>query len=146
VATCPIRFREDLVVVSDAADFFFPDKNYVAITEARLKDMYGKSAGNIDIVIVAVNKNGEVVDFGAVEVQAVYITGNVRNVFEAYMQDPEVNHKMEWPSKNYPSPDYLSSSRKRLAPQLIYKGGILHKWGKRWLLSLMRTFLPRCLN
>ena len=34
------------------------------------------------------------------------------------------------------APDYLSSSRKRLVPQLIYKGSILKAWGKnrpsRW--------------
>ena len=28
-------------------------------------------------------------------------------------------------------PDYLSSSRKRLAPQLLFKGGIFHAWGKK---------------
>lgn len=31
----------------------------------------------------------------------------------------------------YPRPDYLSSSRKRLAPQLIYKSGIINVWGKK---------------
>ena len=103
----------------------------MALTEARLKDLHGKSAGNIDIIIAAIDTNGEIIDFGAVEVQAVYITGNVRNVFDKYMANPKLNYKIEWPSKNYPSPDYLSSSRKRLAPQLIYKGGILHKWGKK---------------
>lgn len=47
------------------------------------------------------------------------------------MKDPESNYAMQWPAKNYPKPDYLSSSRKRLAPQLIYKGGILNQWGKK---------------
>jgi hypothetical protein len=47
---------------------------------------------------------------------------------------------MEWPSKNYPSPDYLSSSRKRLAPQLIYKGGILQKWGKKLIVVADEMF------
>jgi hypothetical protein len=120
VATCPVRFREDFQIVSDAADFFFAGSNYVAVTEARLKDLHGKSAGNIDIVITAIDKKGEITDFGAIEVQAVYITGNVRNVLEKYMESPKKNQDMMWPAKNYPSPDYLSSSRKRLAPQLIW--------------------------
>jgi hypothetical protein len=47
---------------------------------------------------------------------------------------------MDWPSKNYPGPDYLSSSRKRLAPQLIYKGGILHQWGKRMAVVVQKEF------
>jgi len=143
VATCPVRFREDFQIVSDAADFFFPGSKYVALTEARLKDMYGKSAGNIDIVIASIDKNGEIMDFGAVEVQAVYITGNVRNVFEKYMENPKANYGMEWPAKNYPSPDYLSSSRKRLAPQLIYKGGILHKWGRKMAVVVDENFFDQ---
>jgi hypothetical protein len=143
VSTCPVRFREDFQIVSDAADFFFPGSNYVALTEARLKDLHGKSAGNIDIVIAAVDKKGEVTDFGAVEVQAVYITGNVRNVFEKYMENPKKNQNMEWPAKNYPSPDYLSSSRKRLAPQLIYKGGILHKWGRKMAVVVDENFFAQ---
>ena len=143
VATCPVRFREDFQIVSDAADFFFPNANYVALTEARLKDKHQKSAGNIDIVIAAVDKRGEILDFGAVEVQAVYITGNVRNVFEKYMKNPKKNQAMEWPAKNYPSPDYLSSSRKRLAPQLIYKGGILHKWGRKMAVVVDENFFAQ---
>lgn len=143
VSTCPVRFREDFQIVSDAADFFFPASNYVAVTEARLKDMYGKSAGNIDIIIASLDKKGQIVDFGAVEVQAVYITGNVRNVFEKYMDNPKKNHDMEWPAKNYPSPDYLSSSRKRLAPQLIYKGGILHKWGRKMAVVVDENFFSQ---
>lgn len=146
VVTCPVRFREDFHIISDAADFFFSGGNYVAVTEARLKDLHGKSAGNIDIVIASVDKRGEILDFGAVEVQAVYITGNVRNAFEKYMENPKKNQDMEWPARNYPSPDYLSSSRKRLAPQLIYKGGILHKWGKKMAVVVDENFfyqLPR---
>jgi hypothetical protein len=143
VATCPIRFREDFKIISDAANFFFPESKYVALTETRLKDRYGKSAGNIDLVIAALDENGEVSDFGAVEVQAVYITGNVKNVFKKYMQSPEMNFEMEWPKKNYPKPDYLSSSRKRLAPQLIYKGSILHKWGKKMVVIVDENFFAQ---
>ncbi len=40
VITCPVRFREEFKIVSDAADFFFPKKKYVALTEARLKDKF----------------------------------------------------------------------------------------------------------
>jgi len=48
---------------------------------------------------------------------------------------------MDWrEEENYPRPDYLSSSRKRLAPQLIFKGGILHAWGKKTAVALNRGF------
>jgi hypothetical protein len=143
VVTCPVRLRQDLIILADAARFFFPNKRYVALTEARLKDRNGKSAGNIDIVLAVLDEHDKVVDFGAIEVQAVYISGNVRKVFNEYMKDPAANHAMEWPSKNYPSPDYLSSSRKRLAPQLMFKGGILHAWGKKMAVVVHRGFFDQ---
>jgi len=143
VVTCPVRLRQDLTILADAAHFFFPSKRYVALTEARLKDSHGKSAGNIDIVPVVLDEHEKVVDFGAVEVQAVYISGNIRRVFNEYMKDPAANYTMEWPSKNYPRPDYLSSSRKRLVPQLMFKGGILHAWGKKMAVVVHRGFFEQ---
>ncbi len=143
VVTCPVRFRQNLRIIADAVSFFFPGVRTVPLTEVRLKDKNGKSAGNIDIVIVALNDEDEIVDFGAVEVQAVYISGNVRKVFREYMKDPAINFAMEWPSKNYPKPDYLSSSRKRLAPQLIYKGSILQQWGKKMAVVVHQGFFDQ---
>ena len=132
VVTCPIRFRQDWLIADDAAAFFFPhDVSWTSLAEVRLADQEGRSAGNIDVVLVAYDEQGRVLDFGALEVQAVYISGNIRNAFDYYMQDPAGHKEMNWSSPNYPRPDYLSSSRKRLAPQLIYKGGILNKWGKK---------------
>lgn len=70
-----------------------------------------------------------------------YISGNVRRPFEYYMEDPSQRFNMDWSGqRNYPRPDYLSSSRKRLAPQLIYKGGILKKWGKKQAVALHKGF------
>lgn len=57
------------------------------------------------------------------------------------MQDPRTRFNMNWIGKpNYPRPDYLSSSRKRLAPQLLFKGGILHKWSKKQAVVIHRDF------
>ena len=62
---------------------------------------------------------GKVYDFGALEIQAVYISGNVREPFEYFMKDPKARSSMDWSNQpNYPRPDYLSSSRKRLATPL----------------------------
>jgi len=113
----------------------------------RLNDSNDKSAGNIDVVLVAYDDKGKVYDFGALEIQAVYISGNVRDPFEYYMKDPRGRALMDWSKEpNYPRPDYLSSSRKRLAPQLLFKGGILHSWGKKIAVALNKSFfatLPR---
>ena len=140
--TCPVRFREDWLITDDAASFFFPDDTaWSSLTEVQLKDANGKSAGNIDVVLVSYDDNGKVTDFGALEIQAVYISGNVREPFEYFMKDTKARAKMDWSEQpNYPRPDYLSSSRKRLAPQLLFKGGILHSWAKTSAVALNKAF------
>ena len=140
--TCPIRFRQNWFIAEDAASFFFPkDSKWTTLTEVRLNDKFGKSAGNIDVVLVSYDARGKITDFGALEIQAVYISGNVRNPFEYYMQNPERRKSMDWSSRpNYPRPDYLSSSRKRLAPQLIFKGGIFNAWNKKVAVALNTGF------
>lgn len=142
VITCPIRFRQEWIIADDAASFFFDaGTRWSSLTEVRLNDANGKSAGNIDIVLVAYDDRGKVINFGALEIQAVYISGNVREPFEHYMQDPQSRAVMDWSREpNYPRPDYLSSSRKRLVPQLVYKGGILHNWRKKMAVALNSSF------
>lgn len=140
--TCPVRFREDWAITSAAASFFFGDNvRWSSLTEIRLPDDSDKSAGNIDVVLVAYDENEKIIDFGALEVQAVYISGNVRDPFEHYIKAPELNLNMDWSKQtNYPRPDYLSSSRKRLAPQLLFKGGIVNSWGKKSAVALDKAF------
>ncbi|NOK59661.1 MAG: hypothetical protein GFH27_549285n185 [Chloroflexi bacterium AL-W] len=109
--------------------------------ETRLYDRHGKSAGNIDIVLVSYDDAGQITDFGALEIQAVYISGNIRKPFTAYMRDPANQTDLDWSGKkDYPRADYLSSSRKRLAPQLIYKGGILNAWGRKIAVAVDSAF------
>jgi len=140
--TCPIRFRQNWIIADDAAAFFFPpDVSWTSLTEIRLNDKHGKSAGNIDVVLVSYDAAGRILDFGALEIQAVYISGNIRQAFAHYMEDPRAHAAMDWSRRRYyPRPDFLSSSRKRLAPQLIYKGGILHAWQKKTAVALDSSF------
>lgn len=142
VITCPIRFREDWLITDDAADFFFPEgANWTSLTEVRLVDYYGKSAGNIDVVLVAYDEDGKVYDFGSLEIQAVYISGNVRDPFAYYMSNCKKHADMDWTTQpNFPRPDFLSSSRKRLAPQMLYKGGILNEWNKKMAVAMDTSF------
>lgn len=140
--TCPIRFRENWLIAEDAAHFFFPpDTMWTSLTEVRLNDSSGQSAGNIDIVLVSYDNQGKVINFGSLEIQGVYISGNVRRPFEQYIKNPSLNTGLDWSNeRNYPRPDYVSSSRKRLAPQLIYKGGILKHWNKKMAVALDNSF------
>ena len=148
VITCPVRFRENWLIAADAADFFFgTDATWTSLTEVRLVDYYGNTAGNIDVVLVAYDNAGKVYDFGSLEIQSVYISGNVRDPFSFYMNDCRKNATMDWSDQpNYPRPDFLSSSRKRLAPQLMFKGGILHAWKKKMAVALDSHFFETLPN
>lgn len=139
--TCPIRFREDWTIAENASHFFFTQgTNWTSLTEIRLDDKNGKSAGNIDLVLVSYDKSGRITDFGALEVQGVYISGNVRRPFEKFMKSQD-KKTFDWSGEpNSPHADYLSSSRKRLVPQLIYKGGILHSWKRKMAVALHEGF------
>lgn len=138
--TCLIRFRQDWFIIEDAAHFLFPPGvSWASIQEIRLNDANGQSAGNIDFVLVAYDDRGRITDFGALEVQGVYISGNVRQPFECYMADRLGCAEMSWTTTRV-APDYLSSSRKRLVPQLLYKGGILKAWGKKQAVVLHEGF------
>lgn len=140
VITCPTRFREDWIIIENAAEFAFgTNATWTSLSEIKLVDRNGQSAGNIDFVLVQYNENGQLIDFLSLEVQGVYISGNLRNPFEDYIKKP--SNDFEWPSGyNYPKPDYLSSSRKRLIPQMLYKGGIFHSWGKKQTVALQKSF------
>lgn len=140
VIICPVRFREDWKIISDAASFIFKNKtNWTHLGEIRLNDKHGKSAGNIDYVLVSYDSKGRVLDFGSLEVQAVYISGNLTGPFTAYLEKPSADFVWNQAIK-YPKPDYLSSSRKRLIPQIIAKGSILKQWKKKQVVALQSYF------
>jgi hypothetical protein len=139
---CPVRFRENWRICEDSAKFFFPQaKHWTILKEVRLKEKTGKSAGNVDLIIAEHDNKGRILNFGAVEVQAVYISGNIRNPFEYYIKDPDKRTNFDWTKeKYYPTPDFLSSSRKRLIPQVMYKGQIFRAWGKKMVVAVDLPF------
>jgi hypothetical protein len=90
-------------------------------------------------VLVAYDSEGHLSDFASLEVQGVYISGNLRNPFEAFLENPTADFNWK-PGYNYPKPDYLSSTRKRLIPQMLYKGGIFKAWKKKQAVALQKSF------
>jgi hypothetical protein len=146
VITCPARFREEWLIIENAARFAFDENvKWTSLSEIKLLDKNGQSAGNIDFVIVAYNDKGHLIDFSSLEVQGVYISGNLRNPFESYISKP--TSKFAWTTGyNYPKPDYLSSSRKRLIPQMLYKGGIFQSWKKKQTVALQKSFFDTLPN
>ena len=156
--TCPVRFGEDGVmltattqwvadVLKTSPELIMPipeirlvpgslglertDVDQVGQTAPPLSESKDASAGNIDYVLASVDVDQVGSDltadyrlnaYGALEVQAVYVSGNVSNPFIEFMGGPP------WDGSNPPRPDWLSSSRKRLVPQLAWKGSVLHAW------------------
>ncbi len=140
VIICPVRFREDWKIISDAASLVFNQgETWTHIGEVRLKDRNNKSAGNIDYVLVSYDDKGQILEFASLEVQAVYISGNLTGVFKAYLENPSPDYSEIVPLKS-PNPDFLSSSRKRLIPQIVAKGSILNQWKKKQLVALQSVF------
>ena len=139
VITCPTRFREDWIILRNAAQFVWDETTkWTALPEIKLLDASGLSAGNIDYVIVSYDGDGNILDFASLEVQGVYISGNLRNPFHKYMESPSPD--FHWSGRNIPHPDYLSSSRKRLIPQMLYKGGIFKAWNKKQCVAIQKSF------
>ena len=139
VITCPSRFREEWKILHNAASFVWPKgTKWTSLPEIKLMDGNGQSAGNVDYVIVSYDNEGQITDFASIEVQGVYISGNLRNPFQQYMQSPSSD--FEWDGRNFPHPDYLSSSRKRLIPQMLYKGGIFKAWKKKQCVVIQKSF------
>jgi len=140
--TCPIRFRQDWRIASDAAAFLFDaSATWTSFTRVSLNDANGQSVGDIDVVLVAYDDRGKLLDFGSLEVQSAYTFGNIRSPFEFYLASPEEHCDMDWSGRSlYPRPDYLSSLHRRLTPQLIYKGGILNTWQKKMVIALHSGF------
>jgi len=143
--TCPYRFLERNVIFQDAATFAFgPDVSMVIIPEVPfLRSTVGTAQlGKIDYVI-ARHDEGKLVDFCALEVQSVYMSGaSMRPEFEHYLRTGEVLE----PERDRHA-DYRSSSHKRLMPQLMIKVPALRRWGKKVLVAIHEDFfgwLPEC--
>lgn len=89
IITCPVRFREDWLIAEKAARFFFGEKTcWKSLTEIRLTDKNSQSAGHVDFLLVAYDQTGRITDFGSLEVQGGYMSGNLRNPFDAFLAAP----------------------------------------------------------
>lgn len=89
----------------------------------------GKSedVGNIDVVLV--NTNSAEMKWCALEIQAVYFSGEKMNLLFAHIENHE-SDGIPFPDKGR-RPDYRSSGPKRLMPQLQIKVPTLRRWGKK---------------
>lgn len=146
---CPVRFLERDVVFTDAACLafgehvrfgVFPEIHILRINAATASRRPRK-IGKVDYLLGQI-ENGTVVDFAAVEVQAVYFSGNeIRSSLRYFMQEQELD-----PTNSDRRPDFRSSAQKRLMPQLQLKVPVFRRWGKKVFVVVDTQFfrqLPR---
>jgi hypothetical protein len=110
--TCPVRLRQDWMIAEHAASFFFPSgTKWTTLLEVRLRDKQGRSAGNIDVVLVSYDESEKITNFGALHIQAASIS--------------EQTSGSVWNNLN---------------PQIFLKGAIFRAWGKKQAIAVQRSF------
>ena len=135
VAVCPVRFLEGGRIFRDAGRLAFGEAVKIGIfPEVRIlttvgKDgQPGKKIGKVDFLLGKII-DGKVVDFAAVEVQAVYMSGNsVHPAFDDFIKYQGSSNTLMQAKRR---PDFRSSAQKRLVPQLQLKIPVFRRWGKK---------------
>jgi hypothetical protein len=88
--------------------------------EVKLPAIGGRGGFFVDWILALVDRNAELKEFVAVEVQSIDTTGNYRKEREAYLAEKEFTGYstagINWENVN-----------KRILPQLIYKGHVLRR-------------------
>jgi hypothetical protein len=132
---CPVRFTQGGQIFKDVARAAFGTGRKIAVRpELRiLRKEDGQKAGKVDYIIAALNEDGQPVDFCALEVQAVYVSGSsYYPMFHQFLDTgipPQEQRGMDW-----------LSSRKRLIYQLNLKVPVFRRWGKKFFVAVDQQF------
>lgn len=140
--TCPHRFRQNNTVYSKVAESLIGTSSPTVVPEVRFLrrndnlsvggenpggDSKSEDVGNIDIVLV--NQEVSDINWCALEIQAVYFSGEKMNLLFDHIRDFSLAG-IPFPDR-VRRPDYRSSGPKRLMPQLQIKVPTLRRWGKK---------------
>jgi len=145
-ATCPYRFHQSLEVFNWVGEVVLGDPSPRLVGEVGFLEAGattdtdgGDDVGRIDMVLVSTRTpSGAPMEWAALEIQAVYFSGDaMRGEFESY-KDPNVDWVIYPAGKR--RPDYRSSGPKRLMPQLQIKVPTLRRWGKKMAVVVDRAF------
>lgn len=139
---CPVRFIENDRIFNDAARIAFGEgASFGIFPEVRILKIEGEDGerdrkiGKVDYVLGRIN-SGQVVDFAAVEVQAVYFSGGeTRSPMNYFLEHGELDL-----ANSDRRPDFRSSAQKRLVPQLQLKVPVFRRWGKRFFVVVDTQF------
>ena len=142
-ALCPVRFLENDRIFTDAAGIAFGENaEFGVFPEVRILKILGaaksggdKKIGKVDFLLGKI-ESGHVVDFCAVEVQAVYFSGGaIRPALSHFL----THRKLDLTISDR-RPDFRSSAQKRLMPQLQLKVPVFRRWGKKFFVVVDSQF------
>jgi hypothetical protein len=144
VTLCPNRFWQNNKIFSEIGNVLLNTNIPTLIKEVNfLKrvDSYGKIqkeyVGKIDLILTKLDQHNKILNWCALEIQAVYFSGpSMNSEFAAIRQNPS---KILFPVKNR-RPDFRSSGPKRLMPQLETKVPTLRRWGKKMAVVIDKSF------
>lgn len=143
VTTCPHRFLEDGVIFEWVGEALLGTKNPIVISEVPFlmeaktaEGETGSPVGKIDKVLV--NPAGSVLEWCALEIQAVYFSGK--------SMENDFSLMRTWAGPGIPlprgqrRPDFRSSGPKRLMPQLQIKVPTISRWGRKLAVVIDQAF------
>jgi len=134
---CPNRFVEKGRIFTDVGRAAFgAGASILVAPEIRiLRVGNGRRIGKVDYIVAKLGENQQVVDFAALEVQAVYFSGaSIRPAFDQFIATGQL------PGDSRRRLDYRSSAQKRLMPQLNLKVPVFRRWGKRFFVAVDSLF------
>lgn len=135
---CPHRFAEDGLLYKTVSETMFgTTQGAVAVKEVQFLSSAhgtGTAVGKIDNVVAQID-DGKILEWCALEVQAVYFSGDKMGPEVA---EYEATHRLPAPGSR--RPDIRSSAPKRLLPQLETKVPTLRTWGKKMFVAVDEAF------
>ncbi len=141
---CPHRFKQNGLIYGVVSSAIIGTAQPKVVTEVRFlrretnpsnleddssnsKEPKSEDVGNIDVVLV--NPTSLNLEWCALELQAVYFSGEKMNLLFAHIENYQ-GEGIPFPDR-VRRPDYRSSGPKRLMPQLQIKVPTLRRWGKK---------------
>jgi Restriction endonuclease NotI len=138
---CPNRFLESNRMFIDAGRLAFGGSNQITVHPElrilRIQEPSGriKKIGKVDFLLALHDAFGKVIDFSALEVQAVYFSGkSIRPALDEFLRSGVLD------KNGLRRPDFRSSAQKRLMPQLSIKVPVFRRWGKRFFVAVDESF------
>jgi hypothetical protein len=140
---CPHRFLEHGSIfawigehlLGDPLATVIPEVPFLSPTQTNSGKTGSRAIGKIDHVLVS-QKSGAF-DWCAVEMQAVYFSGeNMQSDIDRHAKE---HGRLIWPDATR-RPDYRSSGPKRLMPQLQTKVPSISRWGKKTAVVIDQGF------